>query len=59
MENNNNLIESVENNNFEQVLHLIRDKDADIEFLNSKNETPLITACKYGYNQIALLLIKN
>jgi ankyrin repeat protein len=57
MENNNNLIESVENNNFEQVLHLIRDKDADIEFLNSKNETPLITACKYGYNQIALLLV--
>jgi ankyrin repeat protein len=55
--NNKNLIEYVENNNFDKVFELIKDKEVDIECLNSKNETPLLTACKYGYNKIALLLI--
>ena len=55
--NNNNLIDYVENNNFEKVFKLIKDEDVDIECLNSKNETPLLTACKYGYSKIALLLI--
>lgn len=56
-DNNKILIQMVENNNFEQVFNLIKEKEVDIECLNSKNETPLITACKYGYNKISLLLI--
>lgn len=54
---NINLIKAIENNNFDEVLDLIKNKDADIEILNFNNETPIIIASKFGFNRIALLLV--
>ena len=51
------LINLIKNNSYQDVFNLINNKNADINFVNSDNESPIMIACKYGYNKIAILLL--
>ena len=51
------LINLIKNNSYQDLFNLIKDNNADIDYINSNDESPIMTACKYGFNQIALLLL--
>ena len=52
-----NLINLIKNNSYQDVFNLVKDKNAEIDYVDSNDESPIMVACKYGYNQIALLLL--
>ena len=54
---NLSLMNSIESNDYDKVYNLVKNKEVDINYRTKKDETPLIVACKYGFNRISLLLI--
>ena len=54
---NLSLIHAIESNDYNKVYDLIKNEEADINYRTKDDETPLIIACKNGFNRISLLLI--